>query len=67
MNLGKVIMTLVIALIVWILFISVAIVYGAENKPVSQSTSRENQIRRQMFNTCIANGNTRAYCYRLYY
>lgn len=67
MDFSKMILILVLAFMVWVIFISTAIVYGAENKPVSQSTSRENQIRRQMFNACIANGNTRAYCYRLYY
>ena len=36
-------------------------------KPVSQSTSLENKIRKQNFDLCIASGKSRSYCYYLYY
>lgn len=47
--------------------------FGAEKqtstvkKPVSQSTSRENAIRKQQFNQCVQSGTSRSKCYYLYY
>lgn len=59
---------LTIATILWVLFMfSVLTSLGAENKPVSQSTSYENKIRKQMYDSCVASGKGTSYCYRLYY
>ncbi len=58
-------------LILVLILFSINICYGAKNtdvkKPVSQSTSKENAIRRQNFNMCIASGKPRSYCYYLFY
>lgn len=60
--------TILIATILWVLFmLSVVTCLGAENKPVSQSTSYENKIRKQMYNACVASGKGTSYCYGLYY
>lgn len=59
---------LTIATILWVLFmLTVVTCMGAENKPVSQSTSHENKIRKQMYNACVASGKSTSYCYKLYY
>lgn len=36
-------------------------------KTVSQSTSQENKIRKQMYNQCVQSGENRARCYYLFY
>lgn len=36
-------------------------------KPVSQSTSQENRIRKQMYNTCVQQTGSTSKCYYLYY
>lgn len=36
-------------------------------KPPSQSTSKENKIRKQNFDLCVQSGKNRSYCYYLYY
>ena len=60
--------TILIATILWVLFmLSIVSCLGAENKPVSQSTSYENKIRKQMYDSCVASGKGTSYCYRLYY
>lgn len=45
--------------------------FGSETKQikktVSQSTSRENAIRKQMYNACVQSGENRAKCYYLFY
>ena len=52
----------------WILFISTLACYSEEiKKTVSQSTSKENAIRKQQFTQCIKSGKSRSYCYYLYY
>ena len=61
----------IIATILWTLFIGTILsCYGAEKKDtkkiVSQSTSKENKIRKQDFNQCLKY-NSRSYCYYLYY
>ena len=57
-----------IATILWILFMFTVITcMGAENKPVSQSTSYENKQRKLLYNACVASGKGTSYCYRLYY
>lgn len=61
----------IVATILWILFIGTILsCYGAEKKntkkTVSQSTSKENKIRKQQFNQCLKYNN-RSYCYYLYY
>lgn len=59
---------LTISTILWVLFmLTVLTCMGAENKPVSQSTSYENKIRKQMYNSCVASGKGTSYCYNLYY
>ena len=56
------------ATILWILFmLSVITCFGYDKKPVSQSTSYENKIRKQMYDACIMSGKGRSYCYNLYY
>ena len=57
-----------IATILWVLFMFTVITcIGAENKPVSQSTSYENKIRKQLYSACVASGKGTSYCYNLYY
>lgn len=36
-------------------------------KPPSQSTSKENKIRKQNFDLCVQSGRNRSNCYYLYY
>lgn len=51
----------------WIIFISILSCESKEiKKTVSQSTSKENKIRKQEFNQCLKY-NSRSYCYYLYY
>lgn len=61
----------IITFIAWVLFVGCSIkCFGAEKtvkKTVSQSTAKENQIRRQMFEACVQQTGSRSNCYRLYY
>lgn len=45
--------------------------FGAETKQikksVSQSTSKENKIRKQMYNTCVQQTGSTSRCYYIYY
>lgn len=45
--------------------------FGAETnqikKSVSQSTSKENKIRKQMYNTCVQQTGSTSRCYHIYY
>ena len=60
---------LIIGLLAW--FTALNAVLPSESKdnkkPVSQSTSLENKIRKQNFGLCIASGKSRSYCYYLFY
>lgn len=57
-------------LIILMMFTILCTCFGAEKpvkKTVSQSTAKENQIRRQMFEACVQQTGSRSNCYRLYY
>lgn len=62
---------LVIISILLVFCFTANVLYASETKggkkPVSQSTSLENKIRKQNFDLCIASGKSRSYCYYLYY
>lgn len=66
---SSIIYTISILLIVSILCTCTC--FGAETKQVkksvSQSTSKENKIRKQMYNACVQSGENRAKCYYLFY
>lgn len=57
-----------IATILWVLFMFTVITsLGAENKPVSQSTSHENKQRKLSFEACVKQTGSRSKCYNIYY
>ena len=57
-----------IATILWVLFMFTVITcIGAENKPVSQSTSYENKQRKLLYNACVKQTGSRSKCYNIYY
>lgn len=60
---------LIIGLLAWFTVLNTVLPSESKDgkKPVSQSTSLENKIRKQNFNLCISSGKSRAYCYYLYY
>lgn len=60
---------LIIGLLVWFTVLNTVLPSESKDskKPVSQSTSLENKIRKQNFDLCIASGKSRSYCYYLYY
>ena len=60
--------TILIATILWVLFmLSIVSCLGAENKPVSQSTSYENKQRKLLFEACVRQTGSRSKCYNIYY
>lgn len=72
MNKRCTIFVLVLTTILWAIFIAFVLkaqpVEAAETKKtVSQSTSAENKVRKQLFNQCVASGKSRSQCYYLYY
>lgn len=58
-----------ILLIIYLLFSCAC--FGAETKQikksVSQSTSKENKTRKQMYNTCVQQTGSTSRCYYIYY
>lgn len=60
-----------VATLIIIFMLCTCTCFGAETKTVkktvSQSTSRENFVRKQMYNACVQSGENRAKCYYLYY
>lgn len=62
-------LVLTIGLLAWFTFLNITLPSESKDskKPVSQSTSAENKIRKQNFDLCIASGKSRSYCYYLYY
>ena len=60
---------LIIGLLAWFTVLNTVLPSESKNskKPVSQSTSLENKIRKQNFDLCIASSKSRSYCYYLYY
>lgn len=59
---------LTVATILWVLFMfSILTSLGAENKPVSQSTSYENKQRKLLFEACVRQTGSRSKCYNIYY
>lgn len=66
---GYIKLVIIIALLMCCSISSVMLASEIKNgkKPVSQSTSLENKIRKQNFDLCIASGKSRSYCYYLYY
>ena len=60
---------LIIGLLAWFTVLNAVLSSESKDskKPVSQSTSLENKIRKQNFDLCITSGKSRSYCYYLYY
>lgn len=60
---------LIIGLLAWFTVLNAVLPSESKDskKPVSQSTSLENKIRKQNFDLCMARGKSRSYCYYLYY
>ena len=60
---------LIIGLLAWFTVLNTVLPSESKDskKPVSQSTSLENKIRKRHFDLCIAGGKSRSHCYYLYY
>lgn len=61
---------IIIGMIVFLLMSFCSLAFGAnkyKTKSVSQSTSKENKIRKQNYDMCVMSGKNRSQCYYMYY